>query len=243
MMLGRPEGRFRALLALVGVLAVVLAVVVVVSSDEDAALDTRRGGTPKSSTVTTTPTADAGAAIWPCATSAVRYLDPVDAAHGFAVDFARFVSPVVGAFIPTDARSGQVEIRPTESALVPVTTVLVRRMAPDDTWWVVGSTSSNIHVDTPQAEAVVVSPERLTGRASAFEGTVSVEVREDCKLQPLGEGFVTGSGGPTPGPFDGQIQFGSPSEPAGAFAFFTRGGEDHRVWEVTALRVRFTQAR
>ena len=56
---------------------------------------------------------------------------------------------------------------------------------------------------------------------------MNVEVREDGMLagQSLGEGFVTGGGGPA-APFAGTIAFTTPTKPGGAVVFFERSSAD-----------------
>src|SRR2546421_7783989 len=56
---------------------------------------------------TSTTIADTSTAVWPYASSTVRYRDPVAAARGFAVDFAGFTKPLVGEFRAGDASSGE----------------------------------------------------------------------------------------------------------------------------------------
>lgn len=183
---------------------------------------------------------DEALVVWPWVSSEVRYDDPLAAAEGFAEELVGFTDPIVGPFLEGDARSGEVEIRPSERG--PVTTVQVRRLGPDDSWWVLGSVTENVEVDEPMAQQGLSSPATLTGRALAFEGTVQVSVLADGRDAPLGEGFVTGSGGGDLGPFEGSIEFEQPDAGSGVVLFFTVGGEDSRLWEVTAVPVTFAPA-
>ncbi len=245
--MGTSPARSRRLLVLVLAALVVIAggiaAAIVVTRDDDEASrpepspsTTTAPSTSTTSPPTTAPPADElEAAIWPPA-GGTTYTDPVEAARGFAVDFAGFTDPILGDFVAGDAGAGTVEVRafPTTTA----TTVQVRELTAG-AWSVVGAASPNIQVDEPQTGASVTSPIRLTGRALAFEGTVEVDVREDGNAEPLGTGFVTGSGSPPPGSFEGQVEFEPPARPRGAVLFRTRGGEDGRVLEVTAVRVRF----
>ena len=185
------------------------------------------------------PTGAAGAvdrstAVWPVEGSDVSYPDPVAAATGFATDFVGFQAPVVGAFQQGDARSGEVEVRPRADG--PVTTVLVRQLSGEDTWSVLGAVTAGIELTEPAASAVISSPVTVRGSALAFEGTVLVEVREDGRREPLGEGFVT-AGGDVMRPFEGTIDFAPPSQEHGALVLFTESAEDGQVWEASVLRV------
>jgi hypothetical protein len=98
-------------------------------------------------TVPTTPV-DRSTVVWPFAGSSVRHTDPVEAARAFATTYLRFDAPVVGAFQRGDTRSGEVDVRPTRTG--PVTTVIVRQMTADDTWFVLGAATANIEFHEPR---------------------------------------------------------------------------------------------
>lgn len=187
-------------------------------------------------TTTAPAPVDTSTAVFPVAGTDVRFDDPVDAARAFAVDFVGFTDPVVGEFAQGDARSGEVAVRPTTDG--PVTTVLVRQLGSDGTWWVLGSATADITVDAPGAGEAVTAPLTVRGTALAFEGVVNVEVREDGVRQPLGTGTVTG-GGDIPRPFSGEIDFSAPTQPYGAVLFLTRSEQDGQVWQAAVLRVGF----
>ena len=186
---------------------------------------------------TTTVPAEFRSAVWPWFSSPTRYADPVDAARGFAESFLGFDEAVVGEFREGDSRSGEVEIRPTVDG--PATTVFVRQLGPDDTWWVLGSATANIIVDEPEALCGVESPLELSGQALAFEGNVEVQVREDGIDESVVTSNVTG-GGTELLPFDGSIDFEvDPSAESGALVFLTRSAEDGGPWEAVVIRVFF----
>ena len=159
-----------------------------------------------------------------------------DAARAFAVDFVGFADPVVGEFMQGDTRSGEVEVRPTADG--PVTTVIVRQLGTDGSWWALGSATADITVDVPGTGDAITSPVTVSGSARAFEGTVLVEVRQDGSRSPLGTGFVTG-GGDIPRPFTGQVDFSPPTAASGALVFLTTSAEDGQVWQAAVLRARF----
>jgi hypothetical protein len=233
----------------VTVLLLFLAVTIAAcGDDDDAAVDDRTTTTSTSTTTTSTSTPSttstteaptrpaAEQALWPVESSTVRYSDPVEAARGFAVELARFNRPIVGTFRAGDNRSGEVEVR--AAARGPVTTVLLRRLGSDDSWWVIGATTPNIELDAPAPGSTVSSPLRLSGRARAFEGTVNVALREDGNAVPLAAGFVTGSGGGQLGPFTGEIAFSRrPAQARGTLVLFTESAENGQVWEAVAIRV------
>lgn len=175
-------------------------------------------------------------AVYPAASSTVRFGDPVAAARSFAVDFVGFVDPVVGAFEQGDTQSGEVEVRPSSSG--PVTTVLVRRLG--TTWWVLGSSTPNIRISQPRAMATISSPVHLQGTSTAFEAQVNAEIREDGNRRPLGEGYLMGGSNGDMGPFDGSVIFADPSAPMGAVMMFTVSMENGHVAEASVVRVGFS---
>lgn len=195
---------------------------------------------PGSSTSTSSATAPAddatATAVWPRSDTARRFEDPVAAARSFAVDFAGFTDPVLGEFRQGDSRSGEVEVRPQADG--PVTTVFVRQLGDDGSWWVLGSATANIEVTEPAALATIGDPVTLKGTANAFEGTVDVDIRADGRDEPLAKGFVTGRMGEM-GPFDSTLSFPSPHGGYGAVVFRTLSAEDGSVWEAAVVRVKF----
>jgi len=174
--------------------------------------------------------------IWPWADSTTGFTEPVVAATSFAVDYLGFADPVVGDFQAGDARSGEVEAR----ELGPKTVDFVRQLTDDDSWWVLGAAAENITIDEPAQGTTVVSPLTISGSASAFEGTVDVELRADGDGEPIHEGFVTGSGSPEPGPYSDTFEFTSPGTAGGALVLISRNSETGSpVIEASALRIFF----
>ena len=80
---------------------------------------------------------------------------------------------------------------------------------------------------------------RLRGVSTAFEATVSVEIREDGARRPLGDGFVMGGSMGEKGAFDGTVPFEKPSASMGAVVLHTTSMENGHVWEAAVVRVRF----
>ena len=187
-------------------------------------------------TTTTTPAAALQTAVWPTPASATRYATPVAAASGFATAYLHMAGPTVGAFRQGDSRSGEVPVQP--SATGPVTTVLVRQLGSDGTWWVLGAATPRLTLSAPAWNAVVASPLTVQGMSMAFEGTVQTQVRADDVAAPVGTGFVTG-GSTSMGPFRGSVAFTRASSASGAVVLYTTSAEDGSVREVTVVRVRF----
>ena len=164
-----------------------------------------------------------------------RYVEPVEAAIGFAADYLGFVDPIAGDFMAGDNRSGEVEIRTFDGG--PPTVVFVRQLTADDSWWILGAASGNVTIDEPAALAEVTSPLTVSGTALAFEGTVDVQLRADGNGEPIFEGFVTGSGGPDPGPYAETFEFTSPGQTGGALVMLSLSSEDGSPLEASALRI------
>ncbi len=197
--------------------------------------------TPNTSGATST-TLQRDTAVWPEVDSAVRYSDPAAAAKGFAVSYLGFVDPVIGTFRQGDSRSGEVPVSPkTESgAAGPETTVLVRKLAPDDSWWVLGASTADIQLTSPAALATITSPVTLTGRSTAFEATVNMEVRQNGTLTPLAQGVVMGGSNGQMGPFSKTVTYGAPTAGAGAIVLLTKSAANGSTASATVVPVIFS---
>lgn len=206
--------------------------------DDDTATSTSTTTTTTTATTSTTATTplDTDVIVFPDPMLDERFDDPVAAATAFAVALG-FVAPVVGPLLEGDSRSGEVEVRPTAEG--PVTTVLVRRLPPTEHWWVIGSATPAILVEEPAGLDVVTSPLHLRGSSTAFEATVSVELRQDGSSPPLLVGWVMGGSMGEMGPFDAELAYELPSAEAGTLVLSTSSMEDGRLWEASVVRVRF----
>ena len=174
--------------------------------------------------------------IWPDPGGTTRFATPTEAASSFATSLAGFQSPVVEAFQQGDSRSGEVPIKPVGNG--PTTTVMVRQVGSDASWWVIGAATEDITVTEPARLSAIDNPMHTTGTALAFEGTVQVKIVADGSTKPLGEGFVTGGGGPA-APFSGDISFTNPGGGWGSVLYYTVSEQDGSVWSVSAVRVGF----
>ncbi len=233
-------------LAVAGVAAaVVIGVVALVVTDEDdapVATESTTTSAPTTTDATTTtalrftPEVDPFGVAYPAPTTSQRFDSPESAAAGYARDVLGFTELVVGEFREGDGRSGEVVISDREGG--PETLVLVRLME-DDTWFVLASQTDDIVVDEPSAGGDVSSPFETTGEALAFEGTVDVVVRTQDDPLLLGEGFVTGSGTPPAGPFEGSIEFDAPdADTPGIVVYRELSAEDGHVVRATSFPVR-----
>jgi hypothetical protein len=150
------------------------------STATSASSSTTTSSSQASTTPSTSTTIDPqvfASAVWPNHDSSVRYDNPRDAAAGFAADFLGFAAPVVGPYLSGDGRSGEVEIQPRTGGRV--TTVFVRQLGPNNTWWVLGSAVDRIALEQPTALDEIDSPVRVSGEAMAPEGTIQVQLRAD----------------------------------------------------------------
>lgn len=197
---------------------------------------------PSSSTsgaVTTVPASEQpDSAVWPSVSSSTRYTDPVEAATGFATTFLGFVDPVVGDFQQGDTRSGEVAVQASDSG--PITTVLVRQLGADDSWWVLGAATPNLQITMPEPLAAVTSPLRVTGTGTAFEGTINVEVRADDQSKPVVAGTTMGGSMGEMRPFTIGMSFlPAPTVSGGAIVVKTMSPKDGNITEATVIRIHF----
>lgn len=238
------------------VLLVVVGIVVLGGDDDespvvaDSSTTTETTTTTSTSTTTDTttttteapfqPDVDAFSVAYPSPTSSQRFETPESAAQSYAMEVLGFTELVPGDFQAGDSRSGEVPVTDREGG--PETTILVRQME-DDTWFVLASVTEEITVDTPTAGDELSSPFETTGSALAFEGTVDVLVRSQDDPAILGEGFVTGSGTPPPGPFEGSIEFSPPTEETPGIVIYRElSAEDGHVRKATSFPVRLQPA-
>ncbi len=199
----------------------------------------RDPSTPTSVATTTTAveTGQPPTAMWPYASTATRFHDPVVAAQSFATHYLGMVSPLVGSFQRGDSRSGEVPVRATPSG--PVTTVLLRQLTSSNSWWVLGAACPDIIVTSPSALTGISSPVEIKGQSTAYEGVINVEVRQDGSLAPLRADTVIGGSMGVMGPFSKYVSFYGPTTSAGALLFRTLSAKDGAVLEASAIRVAF----
>jgi hypothetical protein len=190
------------------------------------------------STTVTSTVDQVDSAVWPFPSSSTRFSDPVEAARSFAVDYVGFVDPVVGPFQAGDSRSGEVVVEPAANG--PETTVLVRQLGSDDSWWVLGSSTPNLQLQAPEAYATISSPVTLSGQSTAFEATVDYQIRSSGSTTPLTEGFFNGGANGEMGPFSTSVSFGSTTATHGAIILSTASMENGNLWEATVVPVAFT---
>ena len=195
--------------------------------------------TAPSTTSTSPPTAQPSTAVWPFASTTLRYASPVAAARGFALTYLGFSNPVVGPFQQGDSRSGEIEVRASPGGVV--TTVLVRMLAPGDTWWVLGSVASTLELHSPAALSTISSPVTLTGQSTAFEATINLELRQDGTLTPLATTTTQGGSNGEMGPFTATMTFPPPTAGAGAIVVRTISAKDGATEAASTVRIAYAR--
>ncbi len=239
--------------AAVAALLVVALLVVSANDDDDADLATGSSTTttteavegtttsteaPSETTTEFTPDVDPFAVAFPSPNDSRSFDAPPAAARAFATEVLGFTELVLGGPVETGEDTVNVAVQDREDG--PETVVALQRME-DDAWYVVNASTEDITVDAPAPGTSLASPFETNGQALAFEGAVDVVVMAQGDPEPLGGGFVTGSGTPPPGPYRGMIEFLPPEEPvAGVVVYRIHSPEDGRVVRAAAVRVRLT---
>ena len=192
------------------------------------------------STSTTSLVVQPDTAVYPFASTSVRFVTPTGAARAFATDFLRFTDPVIGEFQSGDSQSGEVNISNRDGGAV--TTVLVRKFGSPSTWWVLGSATANIAVSTPTALSTISSPVRLTGTSTAFEAVVNVSLYRDGSLVPVQSGIVMGGSMGMMGSFSSNFTFPGALTGRGTLVLHTLSAKDGSVVEASTVRVAFSSS-
>ena len=220
---------------LLGLVAlVIVAVAIFVGVREISKSTTTTSST--SSTSSTSLLPSTWMAVWPTASSS-PYATPAAAARTFAIHVLQMKHPILEPYRAGDSRSGEVPIRATSTG--PETTVLVRQLANDNSWWVLGASTAAIDITHPAALSTVHSPFELSGRSTAFEAVVNVTLRGDGLVAPLVETTVMGGANGVMGPFHTTLHFTSPSSHYGTLVLYTRSAKDGSVTEASVIRVKF----
>jgi hypothetical protein len=189
-------------------------------------------------TTTTAPAiSQTATAIWPTIASSVRYATPDVAASGFALAFLHMTDPVIGDYRAGDARSGEVPVR--GSAGGPVTTVLVRQVTSDESWWVIGASTQDITINMPSTLVRVSSPLTISGVSTAYEAVVNFSLREDDVSTPLTMGTTMGGSMGQLGPFHSSLTFQTPTSAYGALVLNTISAKDGSIASASVIRLRF----
>lgn len=160
----------------------------------------------------------------------------LDAVRAFAEDVVGMVDPVVGPFTPApgDDGLGTVEVRTRREGgaadlTLPATDVVVRRGEGTGEWVVESASGTMISFDSPPPGQILsagfVTP---SGRATAFEGTVVVQVLavEDSGTRVLGEVVTTSEEGNTDAAWAARLDTGNDYDGPGYVLAMTTAGTD-----------------
>lgn len=195
---------------------------------------TARTTSPTTSPATLAPE-EAASVVWPEPGGGTVYRDPIEAAVSMATELVGFTSPVVGEFQQGDSRSGEVPIRPTRQG--PISTVLVRQLS-DGHWYVLGASSDDLRLESPNAGSQVSSPMTVSGQSRAFEGTILVSVLARGDTEPLARKPLQGGSNADLGPFSGTVRFDAPSGGgAGVVMLTTDSAKDGSIRQATVVPV------
>jgi hypothetical protein len=178
-------------------------------------------------------------AIWPFAATVNRFDSPVLAAQAFTTAYLGIANPIMGVYRRGDGRSGEIEVRATPRGAA--TTILVRKLATTDSWWVLGASCPDITVVSPSSSETISSPVVLKGRSTAFEAVVNVDIRQDGSLTSLQRARATGGSMGVLRPFRKSITFQRPTAPRGAVLLRTISAKDGHVIEAAVIRVTFSR--
>ena len=77
----------------------------------------------------------------------------------------------------------------------------------------------------------------VSGRSTAFEAVVNIEVRQDGTLTPLAATTAMGGSNGQMGPFSKAVAFAGPEAPRGAIVVKTISAKDGTTAEATVIRV------
>ena len=201
---------------------------------------------PGQSSTTEAPTPPAAAldqAMWPDPAGSDRYADPVDAARSFVEGFLGVAAPPLSEFRAGEPGAGEIDVfsrNENGQASDRVATTLSLRQLDGENWWVTSAASGNVQIDSPQPLADVSTPLRVRGRASGFEGTVFVQLRDRSGSHAeLGQGDDIAGSGETLEPFSVDVAFDRPTGSHVILAASTDSGTGG-VSDVTAFPVRFS---
>jgi hypothetical protein len=166
------------------------------------------------------------AVIWPAADAS--FARPRQAARDF-VTKALKVPVSLGAFQAGDARSGEIALQfMGEGGGGPPrirSTLLLRRLGPTGSWYVIGAANPNASITVPTAGATVpAGPVTVRGKARGFEGAVNVTafLAGDADTE-FDTAFATGGSLATPKPYTVTLDL-SAAHPGDTVVILVRGG-------------------
>ena len=160
---------------------------------------------------------------------------PDAAARAFGADYLSFPTPTLGAVVSTGADTAIVPVRSNPTA--PITSVALKRVGAE--WWVMGSVAPDLIVSSPTGGATVSSPLAISGRSTAYEAVINLEIRAADGTTSLAKGTAMGGSMGTMAPFATSLAFSSPPAPTGALVVTTISAKDGSVLEATVVALSF----
>ncbi len=146
-------------------------------------------------------------------------------------------SLLVGKYQSGDGRSGEVPVQTTPNG--PITTVMVRQLTSDESWWVLGAATADIVIQSPQALSLINSPLHVSGSSTAFEAVLNGTLREDRGGKVLAAFTTLGGANGTMGPFSRTVMFPAPNSHYGSLVLTTRSAKDGSISSASVLRLTF----
>jgi hypothetical protein len=170
------------------------------------------------------------------------FADPRSVAWSFTHKFLDMPNGVTAPFKPkadTIRTIGTVAIRP-DAASSQLTTLVLQKVA-EDAWTVTGATTHDIQVDQPTNGTDISSPVHVSGQSTAFEATITVDVRTaGSKAANLGTKAVMGGSNGQMGPFSDDVSYTAPAQTTrGVIVFSIISAKDGSTAAATVVGVGF----
>ncbi len=147
-------------------------------------------------------------AVWPAAD--VVFTTPEEAAADFVQELLG-VPAVLGDFASGDSRSGEIEVfSPGEGgpgSSVVRSLLLLRKLGPDDGWFVLAAVEPNVSITTPQGGGTVpAAPLTVAGAGRGYEATIIVKAVIAGTTTPLVDPVIAMGGSlETPEPYTASV--------------------------------------
>lgn len=198
--------------AVVVIVAVVVAIVAlnrdgggsVATSSSSSALSSASSSAPSS----TSAPVSIPAHVWPFGTSS-SFTSPADAARSFAIDYLGMTNAQLGMTSASGATT-TVEVFPNERGMA---RTVVNVADAGGVWYVTGANADSIVVDQPHAHAAVTSPLAVSGKSTAFEAQIGLELRPIGSKRAVATATAMGGANGEMGPFSTTITPPSTEEP------------------------------
>jgi hypothetical protein len=243
----RLDGRHRsrrpfAYVAAAAAAAVLVAAAAVVLQDRDDAKPvlTNPGtstAVPETTTTTAVVVAAAPKYIWPI-DPAANYRTPAAMAGAYVHEFLGVGDATVGAYRAGDTTSGEIDVK---TSFGQVMSTLLAVQESDGSWHAFEATNPNLVIDTPVKGETITSPQTITGKSVAFEGTVHVTLYGydgDNPQHPLLATKTYTGHGTELSPYTTSIDWPPTNDQWGLLMLWTDSARDGSLAEATVRLVR-----